>query len=140
MIVRWLGAFRKGAGNLHDSLLAELTGQVGFELAAEPLQHGKSFVPGNVGLLAKRSALVKKFTGDVWSERHPAGNLEKTRRPAQAKSRHEEAWIRPDFAGIVVVDWGNLGGQTRKTVEYFAKRFEIPVFQLQKGKLKEVDM
>lgn len=141
MIVRWLGAFRHGNGSLRASLLAELRGEVGLELAAEPLikvgrDRYRSYVPGLVGLVASRKALISVFSGDVWSERIDNGQLVKTRRPSQG---HKEAWIAPQYVAIMVKSPERISTQAKKTVNWFASQFDLPILVLTRsGKIKEV--
>lgn len=132
MIVRWMGAFRKGAGSLHEALGAELSGVLP-EVAAERISfcddsYDFGAVNAGIGLVIAKSAVIKEFKGDVWSERHPAGILEATRKPA--RTAHNELFCRPDYRAIIVRDWGYLPRKTRSTVAYYARRYHLPIVQV----------
>lgn len=129
LVVRWLGAFGK-AGSLHDSLRWELEAPAR-ELAAEPMSGGESHIShARVGLLAKTSAIIKIFDGDCWSVAD-SGRLAKTRNPRASGSGHREAWIRPDYAAIVVK--GQVSAHALRTILWFADLYQLPVLRLKKG-------
>lgn len=143
MIVRWLGAFRKGTSPLQESLQWEIknskkssTG----EFAAEILKKGISQVNhSNIGLLVSNKAIVKRFNGDCWSEKAENGKLVKTRNPKEAKSSHLECWINPVYKGIVIKNYSNIKATSRRVCYNVAKNNNLPVFSLSNnGKLEEV--
>jgi hypothetical protein len=131
-VVRWLGAYRKN-GSLASSLQWELNSN-SRECAAEPLVDGKSAIyHAKIGLLVRRTAIIKVFHGDCWSL-VDGGKLRKNRNPRWS-TRHREAWVRPDYIAIVVKDWGHLRGSARKTLEYFGDIYGLPILRLKKGEL-----
>lgn len=128
-VVRWLGAFGN-AGSLHEALGWELS-SAARELAAEPLSGGESKIShAKVGLLAKSIAVIKIFDGDCWSVNRD-GRLVKTRNPRSTKCQHKEAWIRPDYAAIVIK--GQVSAQSLRTVKWFGDLYQLPILRLKKG-------
>jgi hypothetical protein len=131
MIIRWLGAFRKSNSNgLLDSLVWETSQNDRTALAAERLVKGKSRIHGSkIGLLVKNRSLLRKFSGDVWSEYDPdTGKLIKTRHEHSAYSSHTECFVRPDYCGIVV----KRGARERatETARAFAQSHGLPLLRL----------
>lgn len=131
MIIRWLGAFRKGNSNgLLDSLKWEISQADRSAVAAEQLVRGKSQIHhAKIGLLVKNRALLRKFSGDVWSEYDPITNkLIKTRHEHSAYSDHTECFVRPDYCGIVVKRGARMGAI--ETARAFAKSHGLPLLRL----------
>ena len=136
--IRWLGAFRKESGSLIDSFIFELTQTQREEVAAEAIDKKSLIEQARVGLLVKRSAIVKVFSADCWSE-YSNKKLYKTRNPRLATGDHREIWCRPDYVAIVVKDWDHLKKRVKQPVRYIADRFELPILELKKGGLRPVD-
>lgn len=125
-VVRWLQAFRKET-TLHASLRYELQNSY-FEVAAEPMRQACSGISGpRVGLLVRRSAITRVFSGDVWSKWEPGGKLAPTRKACE--TTWGECFCRPEFVGIVCKNWNGLTRKDRSTVRYFARKYSLPVFQ-----------
>lgn len=131
MIVRWLGAFGKGA-DLKSSLYWELAINHE-EVAAEPLHgfyvkngdldYASSIDHAKVGLILKRSSLIKKFNGDCWSIKQDH-KLVKTRNP-RASTAHNEAWVRPDYVAIIIK--GPISEGAFIIIEEMAAQFNLPI-------------
>ena len=130
-VVRWLGAFGRGE-SIHAALLWELTQTERCELAAEPCLPNESGIRSRVGLLVKRSAVVKRFNGDCWSIVEGA-SLKKTRNP-RCSPWHREVWVRPEYTAIVCKDWHTLSSQVRRTVAWFARAHRLPVLSFENFK------
>jgi hypothetical protein len=140
-IIRWMGAFRNG-GTLSDSLSWELDPtQADVEVAAEPLQKNERSEIRfcRIGLLLKRSSVIKMFSGDCWSERNEEGTLVKTRNPRRAYSRHQECWCRKEYAALVVRDRGNINKKSWKIIQWFSKKYNLPILEMDRN-WKEVGM
>jgi len=135
-VVRWLGAFKKES-NLYSSLKWELEQKERFELAAEPLVNGISAIHhSKIGLLVKRTAILKVFKGDCFSVKvGDTGKLKKTRNPRSAYSEHREAWVKPYYVGIVIQGWGYLRPHVKKTLLWFAETYSLKILILKKGRL-----
>jgi len=130
MIVRWLGAFRK-QGSLYDALVWEVTQTTRKHVAAERLQHGKSYIfHARVGLLVKNAAVVRRYRSDVWSEYTRTGALKKTRKEGNNWYAHTEVWARPVFLGVVLKDVRNISQSALQAVKRFTDKFEYDVFVL----------
>jgi len=135
MIIRWLGAFRKNreSRGLYSALCFEIKQIQRKHIAAEKLQHGRSFIQhAKVGLLVKNSAVVKKYSGDVWSEYNSNGTLRKTRRPDIAISNHTEVFCRPEYLGVVLKST-KISQTALQAVSRFAAEYSCPVFYLNPG-------
>ncbi|NLJ81284.1 MAG: hypothetical protein GX335_09705 [Firmicutes bacterium] len=148
LYIRWMGGFRR-CGNLHDSLQFELNRYASDEVAVEPIERDGQQVNAKVGLLVDKTAVVKHFAGDCWSEYdHHGQRLYKTRNPRAAATRHREAWASPVYVGIVVASgvyrdagegFQNLPRKIRGTIRWYADMYNLPVYHLgQNGKLEVV--
>lgn len=126
MVVRWMGAFRKGGASLEESLLFELGSDKG-QVAAEPIWRGKSHVRACVGLSLTRRSVVKMYHSDVWSMPR-GGSLVATR--DEAYSKHGEAFCRREFDGIVIK--GNITPAMEAVVIKVATMVQLPVIRLTK--------
>ena len=135
--IRWLGAFRKGSASLLDSLIWELTQNERSEVAAEAIKQQSLIEQSRVGLLVKRSAIKKVFTGDCWSE-YQGKTLVKNRNPKIASGLHKEIWCTPEYVGIVVKEWDHLKKQVRQPVRYIADRFKLQIYELKNGELRPI--
>jgi len=143
MVVRWLGAFRKNSGSLHESLSFELSRSSSDEVATEPLARNMkrnikiSYIDARVGLVVKTSAIIKVFKGDCWSEYNEDGKLKKTKKP-NSKS-HWETWAHPIYVGIIVKDFASMTAKHQKTIMWFCDVYHLPVLNFRfDGKIKEV--
>ena len=136
MEIRWLGAFG-AASSLHEALNWELNQTEQKELAAEPItQKGSQIRNPRIGLLVKSKAVIKKFNGDCFSIKE-SGRLVKTRNP-RISDRHLEAWVRPEFAGIVTKNYKNLPETVKRTLKWFSKSYSLKVYELINNELKEI--
>ena len=138
MFVRWLGAFRKGASSLNESLTYELGRDETDEVACEPLLKKESEIrQARIGLVVSRQAIISKFTGDVWSEIED-GKLKPSRKPC--KEGHGEAFAHPVYTGIVIDLNGGLYYPAKrivKTLCWISDTYGLPVYWLKKGQTKE---
>lgn len=135
MYIRWLGAFRKN-GSLSEAIAFETTRAT--DVACERLQNGKSFVnQARVGLLVDPKAVYKRFDGDVWSEYTSDGRLYTTRKGYEASSKHQEAFAKPVYTGIVIknASFATLKYTARAEILAAHELYALPVYKLVKGSL-----
>ena len=146
MVVRWLGAYGKGP-SLVDSLRFELTRPKTDEVAAEPIdnRNGLKFV--SIGLVVKRRAVRRVYSGDVFSqpcnrlglpclqdengfcdETCPGCRQLRTTRKPKHGSLHGEAICNPDYCAIAVR--GVITPKAWKIVKVFSKAFGLPIKKL----------
>jgi len=127
MIIRWLGAYphRKYKYTLSQALDWELSTSNRRPVAAERLIRNKSRIKhAHVGLVAKNSAVVKRWKGDVFS-RKKEGRMVATRKP---RNTHTEVWMKPVFCGIIID--GRISEYALKQCQDAAKKFEVPLLRL----------
>ena len=135
MFVRWLGAFRKGDGNLLDSIRFEVSSQADRESACEQFK-GVSEVHATVGLLVNPKNINKSFKGDCWSE-YDGNSLKKTRNPRRARSKHNESWVsgKNSFQGIVLArPLDNYKEFIQEQIKIAHEDLDLPVYFLKEGK------
>lgn len=135
MYVRWLGAFRKGNGNMLDSIRFEINSQADRESACEQFK-GVSEVRATIGLLVNPKNIIKSYRGDCWSE-YDGNKLYKTRNPRRAKSKHNESWVtgKNSFQGIVLArPLDNYKGFIQEQIKQAHDEFGLPVYYLKEGK------
>lgn len=143
MHIRWLGAFRRpdSVTTLGDSLAWELGAMSPAPVCAETIVKGVSYVYGaRVGLLVKNRAIIRRFKGDVWSE-VDGSTIRATRTQSCADSDHREAWVRQDYAAIVITTRHGLLPSTR-AMEYISEasdKYGIEVLVLNNKKLCPLD-
>jgi len=128
MIIRWLGAYGKTEQGLIASLEFEFSRDYSDEVCAEYLTNSmpSAIKHSRVGILVKNSALIKKYSGDVWSVKDETGRLVETRKPV---GTHTEAWCFSDFIGVVVQTPIAKLDDVRK----FCKLHNLPLFKLTEG-------
>ena len=140
MIVRWLGAFKK-SGDLTSSLIFELAPASDLRCAEIIRKGSPSQIKSAVGLLVASSALVRRYNSDVYSVRD-GKRLRQTRPEGAAYSSHTEAWVRPEYIGIVVKSResaGLISRETWATIRETAGRHNLPVYRLTRaGQLEEI--
>jgi hypothetical protein len=142
LMIRWLGAFRHHSSNLNQSMIYELNRSLSDEVAAEIIGNdGSKIHKAKVGLLLSREAVKKTFNGDCWSEYvEETGKLHKTRNPRSANSDHREAWVLPQYVGIVVRG-SDMPRRITRTLKWVSKEYNLPIYRLnKKGELKEIPM
>ena len=131
MIVRWVGAFRSRLSEgLESSLKFEITQRERKVVAAERLKNGRSEIRARVGLLVKNRSIVRKFSGDVYSEYRSNGKLRKNRKEGMAMSSHTEVWCKSDFCGIVVKR--GVSELSMEIVQKVGREFNLPILRLTK--------
>ena len=132
MVVRWLGAFRKGSASLEDALRWELS-RSAKAVAAERLKDKQSAMSSHckVGLIVKGSAVLRRFRSDVWSETNQAGNLVRTRPEYSTWSEHTECWVRQEFVGVIVRP--GVSSDALTTCRKIALEFDLPLLTLSTG-------
>lgn len=160
-ICRWLGAYGLKARKI--TLLDALLYEYGLSDSARPnskspdtparraacpvvcaerLVKGRSYIAhARVGLLVRNNAVVRKFSGDVWSYVDQAsGRRKQSRRPEDALSQHTEVWVQPDYIGVVVKrGLKHISAEAASVVASFALRHNKRVFVLTRdGKLIDV--
>lgn len=150
MKIRWLGAFGKERrqNSLHDSFSFELSGAGGQVNACEPIAKGSTgkIRHAVIGLLVKNSAVIRTFRSDVWSVKLDNGTLKATRRGCKDWNTgddygHREAWCAVDYCGIVLKrPLNTFPKKVQKTVLYWAEKKALPVFFLNKGGLKKLNV
>ena len=129
MIIRWLGAYRRGGESLAESFQWEFR-QTGRKiLAAERLQNRRSRMHNGatVGLLVPNRAVVRRFSGDVWSEQRN-GHLRATRSQEGGSHSPWEAWVRPEYIGIIIRK--PISGQGAVAIRDIAEKTGLPVLRL----------
>lgn len=151
MLVRWLGAFGSSS-SLAESLSWELS-QREREVAAERVatsrkvqewaydksgQLRERLVPaGNgsiqhalVGLWIDKRAVVRSFTGDVWSVTSEDGRLVPTRHSKPCG--HTEVFCRPGYVKALVVKKhpASLSGEVLSALRDASKSHDLDVFLL----------
>jgi len=139
MIVRWLGAFGKSK-SLHESLSWELSQSSVKELAAERLRGLESVIKhARVGLLVKSNAVIKSFSGDVYSVKNEDGTLKKKRSGKLGLKKscvQRECWVKPEYIGIIIKG-GSLNKKIMRTLKWFASVYRIDIFILSNEGLKK---
>jgi hypothetical protein len=141
MLVRWLGAFRT-QGTISEAIDYEMGPSVALRCAELIKKGAASEIDRGVGLLVRNSALVRKFRSDIYSV--PDGRrLRQTQPEDDSYSSHTEAWVRPDYIGIVIKSRSHLHRtiqqKTLLAVAQAATRHNLPVFRLRNnGTLEEV--
>jgi hypothetical protein len=119
-VIRWMGAFRKGAGSLHEALGFEFRDS-GVKAATTCLLHDRLMV----GLGVKQSAILKRHDEDVWSMPTADGRL-KASRDGGGGGSHDEIFVKPVYSSILVPI--SLGTKTKRTCEFYGKKHKLPVF------------
>jgi hypothetical protein len=139
VVIRWMGAFRKGGSTLHQSLSYEL-GDPCREVAGEHILDDSKIAHVKVGLLVHPSAVIRTFTGDCWSEPED-GILVKGRNPRTARwSHHREAFCLAKYTAIVIkVPLAELTKEVRGAILFHARKSKLPVLHLKGTTLKHVD-
>ena len=133
MYVRWLGAFAHEF-TLSESIRFEYTRTS--EVACEHFRV-KSNIHKSVGLLVDPKAIIKRWSGDVWSE-YQGDKLVSTRKPWEAgkNSHHTECWANPKYTGIVVKgSFHDLSRNIRNELIKAVTDIDVPVYELKKGRL-----
>lgn len=129
-VVRWIGAFAK-RGTLAESLSYEFSRPATDEVCAERYCGRSVIEHARVGLLVKRTAVVKRFTGDCYSVADETGRLHKTRNPRHAGSHHTEVWCNPVYVAVVLDEFnapaGLLSRKTYAEIYGFAAKNKIKV-------------
>lgn len=131
MIVRWLGAFRK-VGSLSSSLEFEFSNTR--EIACEYCSGFSAITHANVGLIVANRAMVKKFSGDVWSK-DINGRLVPTRWSHASSSKHTECFCKPIFKAIVIKS--KISAENMQILKDFSKKTHIPIVNFYKSKNKK---
>ncbi len=140
--VRWLGAFRKGASSIEESIAWELS-QTEREVAAEPLRHCRSRIDHaqiGLGVDESRSTFVYGLIIDGWTEPSKDGSgrlLPKREKRIKDKdfflSRFYKAKINwhgeavfssPKYSAIVCK---SKDSQTREKAAKLADKFSLPL-------------
>lgn len=131
-ILRYLGAYGKAA-SLKDALEFEFgrKDEVCAMSGADEIAHAA------VALIFKKSAVVRKNRGDVWSVRDDNGRLQATR---SAVKTHKEFWCRGgrrSIKGIVVTR--PISATAFEDVRHFCARNNVPLYVVKKnGKYVQV--
>lgn len=133
--VRWIGAFGK-APNLHESLSWELSQDR--EIACEKISGQSHIFQSRIGLKLDSRAVIRVFNGDCFSI-VSGKKLVKTRNPRNSHSLHREAWALPVYDAIVLKDKKHINISCLKTVRYFSKSHNLPVIELETGKIISQD-
>lgn len=124
-ILRFLGAYGK-APNLKTALE--------FEFGRNDEVCAMSGIDVNhaaVALIFKKSAVVRKNRGDVWSVRDESGRLVGTR---SAVKTHREFWCRggrDNIKGVVVTR--QISVATFETVRNFCAKKNVPLYVVKKN-------
>ena len=143
MIIRWLGAYGRGP-SLLKSLEWEMKDRS--HKCAERVYKGKGPQVEHplVGLLVKGSAVVRRWSGDVYStpRRHGGVTLRRTRDEKSAVY-HNEYWVRPRYSAVVIKSRGCSGRTISQKalldIYTFCESHKLPVYRINKdGSLKEV--
>ena len=131
MLVRWIGAFGKSE-SLNESLKFELTRPQTDEVACEKILKSSSskINHARIGLRIPSEAEIKSFKGDCWSVRNEKGELVKTRNPKTANGQHLESWANAVYTQIVVKDYDDLKKETKKTISYYARKYNLEIVKL----------
>ena len=143
MIIRWLGAFGSGP-NLKEALEWELKDNS--HKCAERIFRGKDpeITYPIVGLLVKSTAIVRRWSGDVWSVRRRSGQMTlRATRKEDESSSHNEYWVRPRYSGVVIKSRTladrPISQNALRIIKEFSMQHKLPVYRLSKnGRLKEV--
>jgi len=135
--VRWLGAFGKGS-SLLKSLHYEVARDSNGEVAAELLRDGKSQIRhARVGLLVSQKAVIRRFDCDVWSRPVGTKSVRLKANRTKAFSEHAECFCRPEYTGVVVKNYAGMKKDIKKGILWFAKKNNLPVYELTGGELKK---
>lgn len=139
MLIRWLGAFGKSEG-LESSLQYELAPASDLRCAEIIRKGNPSEIRAAVGLLVPNKALVRRYRSDVYAVRD-GKRLRQTRPEGAAYSKHAEAWVRPDYIGIVIKSReqsGTLSPATWEIIRATATDHDLPVYRLTRAGELEV--
>jgi hypothetical protein len=137
MYVRWLGAFASQA-TLSESISFEMNRLS--EVACEHFTKKSNIQHSTVGLLVDPKAIIKRWTGDVWSE-YEGIHLVATRKPWEAGkgSKHTECWAKPSYTGILIQgSFQDLKRNAREELRKAVSETGLPVYELKKGRLNPV--
>ena len=128
MFVRWMGAFGK-KGSLYSSLNWELL-NCSKEVACEHLSKGKSSIhQSKVGLIIPKSAILKMYSGDVWSE-YKGDKLVPTRHIRNyTHKQYHECFAKPlgTIKGLKIIVQGKILNKTLRQVKNLAKKYNLEV-------------
>ena len=128
MIVRWLGAFRSSP-SLMEALDWEMKNSSA-EIAAEEFLYGNGAIRhARVGLLINKENVVRRFPGDVWSERGTNGRLIPTRHSFSVPGRHTEVFCKPGkFSAIVLKEhYSRLKKEIQEAVYTASEKYNLPI-------------
>ena len=125
-ILRYLGAYGKAP---------DLKSALDFEMARDDEVAAMSATDdidqAGVALIIKKSAVVRKNRGDVWSVRNPDGTLSSTRK---AIKTHQEFWCkggRANIQGIVITR--AISVIAFETVRHFCAKENLPLYVIKKN-------
>lgn len=125
-ILRFLGAFGK-APNLKSALDYEMAreDEVAAMSACDEIGHA------GIALIMRKSSVVRKNRGDVWSVRNADGTLRATR---SAIKTHQEFWCkggRKNVIGVVVTR--AISASAFETVRHFCAAERLPLYVIKRN-------
>lgn len=125
-ILRFMGAFGK-APNLKNALDYEMArkDEVAAMSACDKIEHA------GVALMMRKSSVVRKNRGDVWSVRNSDGTLSATR---SAVKTHQEFWCkggRKNVAGVVVTR--AISAAAFETARHFCAANRLPFYVIKRN-------
>lgn len=134
-VIRYIGAYGK-AKSLIDSLRYEW--QRSDEVAATTSESARDCIEhAGVAIMFKKSSIIKRHKGDVWSKYGEDGKLYATRR---AVKTHREFWVRAGsnyITGVVITK--KISKTAFETCRDFCCEKGIPLFVFtKKGPYKQV--
>lgn len=125
-ILRFMGAFGK-APNLKSALDYEMARKD--EVAA--MSAGDEIENAGVALIMRKSSVIRKNRGDVWSVRNPDGTLSATRSPVKT---HQEFWCkggRDNVDGVVVTR--AISAAAFEVTRHFCSAERLPMYVIKKN-------
>ena len=125
-ILRYMGAFGK-APDLKSALDYEMArkDEVAAMSACDEIEHA------GIALIMRKSSVIRKNRGDVWSVRNPDGTLSATR---SAVKTHQEFWCkggRKNIGGVVVTR--AISATAFETVRHFCATERLPLYTIKRN-------
>lgn len=133
--IRWLGAFGRH-GNFPAALKWELEDNTR-EVAAEWFSGSPAVSPDvehcAVGLLVAKGAVMRCYSGDVWSVPSPSGERLVPTRPASEGQTHSECFCKPHYRAFVIrKPLDQLRPVIRRPLVSMARKHGLPVLWLRR--------
>lgn len=122
MLVRYIGAYGHGK-SLAEAL--EFEANTTAEVCAcefGEIEHA------SVCLLMKRTSIIRRFRGDVWSVRQNDGTLKATRKAVKS---HHEFWCKggkDSIRGVIVTD--NIPAEMFATIRDFCAKYNLKFWRM----------